>query len=124
MKTIDDYIEETGEIGYVKRVVNVIVYAHGLPSARPGELVIFENNELGKVISLGPEIVEIMTFSKKTVRVGEKVARTGKSIEIPVGRELLGKIIDPFGIPLDNNTLIKKPSVSRPIEVIPSGIIT
>ena len=45
MKTIDDYLNETHEIGYVKKVVNVIAYAHGLPSVRPGEIVIFENGE-------------------------------------------------------------------------------
>ncbi|MBI2621943.1 MAG: hypothetical protein HYW63_04870 [Candidatus Levybacteria bacterium] len=124
MKTINDYVEETGEIGYVKRVVNVIVHAHGLPSVRPGEIVIFENGDLGKVMSLGTEIVEIMILSKKSIKVGEKVARTGNSIEIPVGRQLLGQVIDPFGTPLDNNTIMKRPKISRPIEVLPSGIIT
>lgn len=124
MKTINDYLEETGEIGYVSKTVNLIVYAHGLPSVKPGELVLFENSELGKVMSLSRDAVEIMSFSKKPIKMGGKVARTGKSIEIPVGRELLGKVIDPFGTPLDNNTIIKKPPLYRPIEVLPTGIIT
>lgn len=124
MKTINEYLKETGEIGYVRKVVNVIVYVHGLPSAKPGEVVVFENGQSGKVMSLTPEAVEIMTFSKKPVKVGEKVARTGKSIEILVGRQLLGKVIDPFGSSLDNHTLIKKTGDLKPIEVLPTGIMT
>ena len=124
MKTINDYLNETGEIGYVNKVINVIVYVSGLPSVMPGELVIFENGGTGNVISLAPEEVEIMTFSKNPIRVGEKVARTGKSIEIPVGKELLGQVIDPFGASLDNHSLIKKAQNTKPIDVQPSGIMT
>ena len=124
MKTINDYLNETGEIGYIKKVINVIAYASGLPGVMPGEVVVFENGDSGRVISLAPETAEIMTFSKKPIKVGEKVARTGKSVEIPVGQELLGQVIDSFGDSLDNHALIKKPKESRPIEVLPSGIMT
>src|SRR3989344_9414032 len=119
MKTIDDYLNETHEIGYVKKVVNVIAYAHGLPSVRPGEIVIFENGETGRVMSLTPDTVEIITFSRKPVKVAQKVARTGKALEIPLGKELLGKVINPFGTALDNNSVIKKSKVTRPIKILP-----
>lgn len=124
MKKINDYLSETGEIGYVVKVVNVIAYADGLPSVKPGEVVVFENGESGKVMSLSQNSVEIMTFAKKPIKVGEKVARTGKSIEIAVGKELLGKVIDPFGASLDNQTFIKKAENIRPVEILPPGIIT
>ena len=123
MKKITDYLNETGEIGYVKKVINIIVYADGLPSVKPGEVVVFENGESGKVMSLAPESVEIMTFSKKPIKVGEKVARTGSFLEIPVGKELLGKVIDSFGNSLDNNTFIKKSQSIRPIDALPTGIM-
>ncbi len=124
MKNFNDYLNETGEIGYVKKIINIIVYANGLPSVRPGELVIFENGAMGKVMSLSQENVEIMTLSKLSIKVGQRVARTGKAIEVPVGNELLGKLIDPFGNPIDSQTKINRPNNTRPIEVLPSGIMT
>ena len=124
MKQFNDYLNETGEIGYVVKVINVIVYANGLPSVKPGELVVFEDGEKGKVMSLVQESVEIMTFSRKPIKTGAKVARTGKSIEILVGKELLGKVIDPFGSSLDNQILMKKTGTPRPVEILPPGIMT
>src|SRR6478672_1025355 len=104
MKSFNDYLNETGEIGYVKKVVNVMAYADGLPTAHPGEVVVFEQGQIGQVISLKEDLVEILTFSKKSLRSGDKVARTGSLINIPVGKELLGKIITPFGNPLDQSS--------------------
>lgn len=124
MKKFNDYLSETGEIGYVKKVVEVIVYADGLPGVMPGEVVVFENEEKGKVMSVTSETVEIMTFSKKPIKTGAKVARTGKSIEIPIGKDLLGKVIDPFGASLDNHEFIKKPQTNKPIDILPPGIMT
>jgi len=108
MNNFNNLLEKTGEVGYVRMIVNEIVYADGLPSARPGELIIFENGERGKVLSLSPDSVEILAFSKKPIKVGGKVARTGSPIAIPVGTQLLGKIIDPFGSSFDNTSLIQK----------------
>jgi F-type H+-transporting ATPase subunit alpha len=65
-----------------------------------------------------------MTFSKKPIRVGEKVARTGKTVEIPVGKELLGQVIDSFGETLDNHKLLKKPKIFRSIDDLPPGIMS
>lgn len=123
MKSFNEYLNETGEIGYVKRVVNIIVYANGLPSVKPGEVVVFENGETGKVMSLNPEYVEIMTFSKTPIKVGIKLARTGFGVEVPVGKELLGKLINPFGSPLDKQIKVTRPKESRPVDVPPSGIM-
>jgi len=124
MKNINDFLNLTGEIGYIKKIINEIVYADGLPSAKPGELIIFENGEKGKVMSLKTDLVEILTFSRKPIKVGEKVARTGSLISIPVGKELLGKIIDPFGLPFDGISLIGKSINFRNIEALPPGIMS
>src|SRR3954463_5545653 len=101
MPTIDELIQKSGEIGYVKKVVGVIVYCDGLPGVKPGEVVVFENGERGKVISLAPDEIEIMSFGRLPFKVGQKVARTGEGLSIAVGQELLGKVIDPFGTTLD-----------------------
>lgn len=124
MKTINDYLTETGEVGFVSKVINSIVHASGLPSVKPNELILFENGDSGKVISLNQNNIEIMSFSKKPIKVGEKVARTGKNIEIPVGKEVLGQVLDSFGNSLDNHKLIKPAKTVRSIETEPPGILT
>ena len=123
MKTFNEYLNESGEIGYVKKVIDVIVYADGLPSGHPGEVVVFEGGQLGQITSLKQDRVEILTFSKTNVKTGEKVTRTGRLITIPVGNELLGRIIDPFGVPLDSDSKSIKTTEIRPIEVLPKGIM-
>jgi len=124
MKTFNDYLNESGEIGYVKKVVNVIAYVDGLPSAHPGEVVVFEGGQLGHVTSLKQDLVEVLTFTKKSIRTGEKVTRTGRLITVPVGTELLGRIIDPFGFPIDEVSRSIKTTEIRPIEVQPKGIMS
>lgn len=118
----DQLLEKTEEIGYVKRVVGVIAYCDGLPGAKPGEVILLESGESGKVISLSPNEIEIMTFGRKPIRVGQKVVRTGSGVTIAVGKELLGKIIDPFGMDLISRNSIKTKD-ARLIEVSPPGII-
>lgn len=124
MKKFNDYLNETGEIGYVRKVVNVIVYADGLPTAHPGEVVTFEGGQIGEVKSLKEDMVEILTFSKKVVKTGERVARTGRLNTIPVGPELLGKLITPLGNSLKETADPIKTQEIRPIEILPSGIMT
>lgn len=124
MKKFNDYLNETGEIGYVKKVVNVIVYADGLPTAHPGEVVVFEGGQIGQITALKQDLVEILTFSKKTVRTGEKIARTGRLNTIQVGPELLGKIITPLGNLINDTLGSIKAQETRPIETLPSGIMT
>lgn len=123
MKKFNDYLTETGEIGYARKVVNVIVYADGLPTAHPGEVVIFEGGQIGQVTSLKQDLVEILTFSKKIVKTGERVARTGRLNTVPVGNELLGKIITPLGNLISTNDPVKAQEI-RPIDILPAGIMT
>ena len=124
MKNFNDYLNETGEIGYVKKVINIIAYINGLPSVKPGEVVVFENGESGKVMSMNQEEIEVMTLSKTHIKVGTKVARTGYPIQFPVGKELLGNIIDPIGNPLNKQIKIKRPKTYRPVETLPAGIMS
>jgi F-type H+/Na+-transporting ATPase subunit alpha len=124
MKTFNDYLNESGEVGYVKKVINVIAYVDGLPSAHPGEVVIFEGGQIGHVASLKQDVIEVLTFTRRGIRTGEKVTRTGRLITVPVGNELLGRIIDPFGFPIDEVSKTIKTSEIRPIEVQPKGIMS
>ncbi len=124
MKTFQQYLTTTEEIGFVEACNQSIVYVNGLPKATVQEIVMFETGELGVVLSLTRDQVEILLFSNYSVKAGTRVTRTGNKQEIPVGFELLGKAIDPFGQPLNENQTIEKAKISRPIDISPTGINT
>ncbi len=118
----DDFLKQTGEIGYVDQVVGPIAYVNGLPGAACEELVVFENDEIGQILSLGTDHIEVLTFSRTPVHVGAKLTRTNRNFQVPVGRELLGKIIDPFGRAFDPANPISTPKEYRSIQNPPAGI--
>ncbi len=122
MKNFISHLETTQEVGFVEEVLQGIVHVAGLPSARNHELVIFETGQAGQVISLHREFVEIMLFSKDTIRVGTRATRTNALLEIPVGTELLGQTIDPLGYSLNQARLMQRPKTTRVIDAKPSGI--
>src|SRR5215469_14469040 len=124
MKTFQNYLNTTEEIGFVEACNQSIVYASGLPNATLQEIVIFESGEMGVILSMSRDQVEILLFSKYSVKDGMKVTRTGIKQEVPVGFELLGKAIDPFGHPLNTSKTIEMPKISRPIDISPTGINT
>src|SRR5215469_15571753 len=124
MKTFQNYLNTTEEIGFVEACNQSIVYASGLPNATLQEIVIFESGELGVILSMSRDQVEILLLSKSAVKAGMKVTRTGSKQEMPVGFELLGKAVNPFGQPLSASTTIEQPKISRPIDISPSGINT
>ena len=116
------HLTKTGEIGFVERALASLVYVDGLPGVRPQEVVMFESGELGLVTALGEETVEVLNFSKTAIRAGSRVARTGQLLEIPVGEELLGTVIDPLGNSIDDLKPLPYFAERRPIHVIPGGI--
>lgn len=94
----EDYLKASGEIGYVSEIVHFIVYASGIPGAKMGEIIVFEDGHIGQVIGMHDETAEILLLSKTTARAGEKLTTTGRLLEVSVGPELLGKTIGPLGI--------------------------
>ncbi|QQS39318.1 hypothetical protein IPM62_01765 [Candidatus Woesebacteria bacterium] len=100
MTDFDTFLNKTGEVGYVEKVFQILVYVNGLPGASPSELVCFETGETGQVLTLDTDFVEILLLSNSSVDVGTKVARTGKQLNILVSPHLLGKSIDPLGSPI------------------------
>ncbi|KKU55705.1 MAG: ATP synthase subunit alpha [Candidatus Amesbacteria bacterium GW2011_GWA2_47_11] len=121
-KGFKDYLEKTGEVGYVTRVVHEVVEVAGLPGVNLSETVVFESGQLGQVSALENEAVEVLVLSKKIVKGGTKVARTGKKLEIGVGEELLGTMIDVLGRPLSGKAKHNERLVNYPVDVLPKGI--
>lgn len=115
MKAFNDYLADHKEIGYILRVNGFIVYIIGIPSVRVGELVIFEDNNIGEVLSFDGESVEVMVFSRVPLKARTRVSRTDRSLTIPVGESLLGMVIDPFGMPLNPDQYIPEFSALVPL---------
>lgn len=93
----DFYLKEIPEIGYVTGLFHSIVVVDGLPGAHVNEIVVFKNGAIGHVFSLFPEKVEILILKPAEIAVGDSLVRTGKSLEIILSDNILGKTIGPLG---------------------------
>ncbi len=121
-KSLKNLIDKVGEYGVVYKVSHPIVLIEGLPKAKLHEIVQFENGEKGEVFAINQGKIEARVFSNKPVKVDAKVARTDTIMSIPVGKELLGQIINPLGEAFDEVAEFKQPKEVRPLDVKPVGI--
>lgn len=122
METFDVYLKKTEEVGFATHVVNFLVRVDGLPTVILNELVVFETGEFGRVLTIASEFVEILLFSKPTVKVGTRATRTKEFLEVAVGDGLLGKIITPLGTALNNKKPVPALFEKRQIDISPPGI--
>lgn len=122
MNDFSYYLDALGEFGIVDQVTHPIVSVQGLPGAKTEEIVLFETGQLGQVFTIGKDGIEILVFSREAVKVGTRVTRTDKNLSVPVGRELLGFVVDPLGRPISSPTDFKTPKEEREIDVKPLGI--
>lgn len=123
MKDFTTCLNEFGEIGYVEEITEAIIYVSGLPNVKPEEIVVLETGELGQVFNINQDLVEVLVFSKNPISPGVRVARTNDKLTIPAGPELLSRVIDPLGNPIDDAGPMKTPKEKRPINIVPAGIM-
>lgn len=114
-------LKKTGEFGVVEQVRHPLVTVKGLPGVCIGELVVFENGELGEAYILNDTSIEVLVLSKHPITTGMKAARTGEHLSIPVGEEFLGQVVDPLGNSLSFKKT-KKPNERREIDIIAPGM--
>jgi F-type H+/Na+-transporting ATPase subunit alpha len=94
--------------GTVITVGDGIARVYGLDKCMYAELLEFENDVFGMALNLEPESVGVVLFGDDTlVKEGDPVRCTGKIMEVPVGREIIGRVIDPLGNPLDGKGPVK-----------------
>lgn len=114
---------KTDSVGYVLQVGDGIARVWGLDEVMAGELVIFPDQTMGMAINLEPDNVGVVILgSDRNIKEGDLVKRSGKIGDVPVGKGLLGRVVNPLGQPLDG----KGPIVStqrRPFEAIPPSVI-
>lgn len=114
---------DVAETGSVLTVGDGIAKIHGLQSAQSGELVDFGEDVMGLVMNLEEGAVGVSILGDDTIiKEGRSVKRTGKIFEVPVGEELLGRVVSPLGIPLDGAGAIKSKH-SRRVEIKAPGIV-
>ncbi len=113
-----------GDVGTVVTVGDGIVRIHGLEQCMLNELLEFENGVQCMALNLEQEFVgAVMLGSDSGIKEGDTVKRTGGIVSVPVGEELLGRVVNSLGQPIDGKGNILSKEV-RPIEKIASGIIT
>ena len=128
-KVIKDQIANFGtdatvsEIGSVLSVGDGIARVHGLDNVQAGEMVEFANGVKGMALNLEADNVGIVIFgSDSEIKEGDVVKRTGTIVDVPVGKGLLGRVVDGLGNPIDGKGPIKADKRMR-VEVKAPGII-
>ena len=118
--TPDFSVAETGVVTYVGAG---IARAHGLENAMSGELLEFSNGSYGMAQNLESTDVGIIVLGEfGNIREGDTVKRTGKIMEVPVGEALIGRVVNPLGIPVDGLGEIKTDK-TRPVESAAPGVM-
>lgn len=114
---------EVTEVGSVIQVGDGIARAHGLANVMAGELLEFSNGVMGLAQNLEEDNVGIVILGPyDDIREGDEVKRTGRIMEVPVGEELLGRVVNPLGQPLDGKGPINAKHF-RPVESPAPGVI-
>jgi F-type H+-transporting ATPase subunit alpha len=106
-------VREVGTIGSISESIATVI---GLPNAKADELVMLKGQVPGLVFNLDEdELGIILLGSSEHLEVGQRVERTGRVVDVPVGEKLLGRVVNPTGRPLDDQGAIKE-AERRPIE--------
>ena len=122
IKNFDDNAE-VSEVGQVLSVGDGIARVYGLDNVQAGEMVEFANGIKGMALNLEMDNVGIVIFGDdKDIHEGDVVKRTGDIVEVPVGKELLGRVVDALGNPIDGKGPIKAKQNGR-VDIKAPGIM-
>ena len=114
---------DSNDVGTVISVGDGIATVYGLEKAMLGELLLFPNNVYGMVMNLESDSVGVVLLGNDSlVKEGDLVNRTKQVMEVPVGENMLGRVVNSLGQPIDGLGEIKT-TRTRPIEVIAPGVI-
>ena len=114
---------DVAEVGQVLSVGDGVARVYGLDNVQAGELVEFDDGSKGMALNLEVDNVGIVIFGDdRNIKEGDTVKRTGAIVDVPVGRGLLGRVVDGLGNPIDGKGPIEDAERSR-VEVKAPGII-
>ncbi len=114
---------EARNVGTVVSVTDGIVRIHGLADARYGEMLEFVGNTFGLALNLEQDSVgSVVLGDYKHISEGSEVKTTGRILEVPVGPELLGRVVDALGNPIDGKGPVNA-KLKSPLERVAPGVI-
>ena len=114
---------EMAEVGTVVSVGDGIARVFGLDRAMAGEMIAFPNGVFGLALNLEEDGVGCVLMGEtRAIKEGDEVRRTGRILQVPVGKELIGRVVDALGNPIDGKGEIHA-SDSYPIERIAPGVV-
>ena len=115
---------EVSEVGQVLSVGDGIARIYGLDNVQAGEMVEFSDGSKGMALNLEKDNVGVVIFGDdKAIKEGDTVKRTGSIVDVPVGKELLGRVVDGLGNPIDGKGVLDKGLKRNRAEVKAPGII-
>jgi F-type H+-transporting ATPase subunit alpha len=115
---------EVSEVGQVLSVGDGIARVHGLDNVQAGEMVEFSTGIKGMALNLESDNVGVVIFGDdRSIKEGDVVKRTGAIVDVPVGKKLLGRVVDALGNPIDGKGELDKKLKKRRVEVKAPGII-
>ena len=124
IKSFENEIEIENDVGTVVTAGDGIVLIYGLEKGMLGELLVFDDGSYGMIMNLEEESVYAVLLNNSTnIKEGDKVKRTKKVVEVPVGGALLGRVINALGQPLDGKGEIDYKE-TLPIERVAPGVIS
>src|ERR1700756_1191834 len=114
---------DVAEVGQVLSIGDGIARVYGLDKVQAGEMVEFPNGERGLALNLESDNVGVVVFGDDSqIREGDTVKRTGAIVDVPVGRGLLGRVVDALGEPIDGKGPLTDVTRAR-VEVKAPGIV-
>ncbi len=114
---------DLSEVGTVLSIADGIAHIHGLENCMSLELLEFPHDVTGLVLNLDEDSVGAVLFGEwEKVEEGDSVKRTGRLLDVPVGEALLGRMVNPLGIPLDDKGDVNADQ-HRPVEFKAPGVI-
>jgi len=115
---------EITEVGQVLSVGDGIARVYGLDNVQAGEMVEFSEGSKGMALNLENDNVGVVIFGDdRNIKEGDVVKRTGAIVDVPVGKELLGRVVDGLGNPIDGKGNLDKKLKRNRVEVKAPGII-
>jgi F-type H+-transporting ATPase subunit alpha len=111
------------DVGTVVEVGDGVARIHGLHGAKYNELVEFPNSIMGLALNLEEDnVAAVILGDYSHIKEGDEVHCTGRVVEVPVGGELIGRVVDPLGNPLDEMGTIKA-TKTRPVERVAPNVV-
>lgn len=114
---------KTENVGSIQKITDGVIVASGLSKAFMGEIVEFEDKSKGVILNLEEDSVSIILLSGgENLKEGGRIKTTGEMLAIPVSENILGRVVNPLGDPLDGKPAIKKATL-MPLERIAPGVV-